>query len=207
MRCEIDKDSPDILPALEADSIQEGILQRIRAILCPSITYVCHTTAVKPLQPVDTGGDRILVGNVVLQKTVLEVAPAHGVPLSALPGCILWPLVSMDITAALHLAHDRISILNSSCPELPIHRGHGVAVETVAARLFQQLCKCHPVRLALDARALVPRVVGPEHSHAAGLEGGGDVPQPLQSARQGAEVVELVPGVDADVGVGRPEED
>mmetsp|Transcript_95193 Transcript_95193/g.293563 ORF Transcript_95193/g.293563 Transcript_95193/m.293563 type:complete len:266 (+) Transcript_95193:1548-2345(+) len=201
------ENAPDVLPALIPDSVEECILQRVSTILRPPVADAGHPATVEPLQPVDAGGHCVSVGDVVPRGALVEVAPSQSVPRGALPGCVLRPLPPLGVPAALHLSHDGVAGVHPGGPELLVHRGHGVAVEAVAAGLPQEPGERRPGRLSLVPRVLVPGVVGPEHAHAARLEPGREVLHALQPARHGTEVVELVPRIDADVGVGGPEQD
>mmetsp|Transcript_160436 Transcript_160436/g.514942 ORF Transcript_160436/g.514942 Transcript_160436/m.514942 type:complete len:262 (-) Transcript_160436:655-1440(-) len=119
--CDVHEDAPDILPTLESDAVEECILQRIRAILGPSVAHVGHPAAVQPLQLVDARRHLVLVRDVVLVELVIEVSPSCDRPLSTLECGILWPPTLHRVAPAFHLAHDVVLYVEAGIPELLVH--------------------------------------------------------------------------------------
>ena len=87
------------------------------------------------------------------------------------------------------------------------NRGHGVAVDAVRAHFGEFFGQSSRFGQAEVARTLIPQHHGEEDAHAATVEVGHHLADGGDSAGHVAEVIELAAVIDADVGIGVPDED
>mmetsp|Transcript_57624 Transcript_57624/g.122553 ORF Transcript_57624/g.122553 Transcript_57624/m.122553 type:complete len:231 (+) Transcript_57624:1285-1977(+) len=135
-RRHVHEDGPDVLPALVADPVEEGVLHRFGSVLRPAVTDVRHAASVEPLQLVDARRNLEVGGDVVLQSVCVKVTPTHSGPLGAFIGVVFWTGTGDRIATIFHLPHDVVVSCHASIPKLFVHHIHGVSVEAVPARFF-----------------------------------------------------------------------
>mmetsp|Transcript_12185 Transcript_12185/g.27543 ORF Transcript_12185/g.27543 Transcript_12185/m.27543 type:complete len:314 (-) Transcript_12185:291-1232(-) len=178
-------DSPDILPRLVPVTVEVGKLQVIDLALHPAIADVGHELARgEELQSVNHRSTR-----------VDPVSPTHGLPIQR-----------CHIAGDLWLEHYWPTCSLRGLPELFRDEWHGVAIEAISTNLLDQGSQGFCIRDTLRSCAIVPGIVRHENSHSSVFHYFHHLGQSFQTTRHRPPIVILIPVVNPNVCVCRPEQ-
>ena len=178
-------DAPDVFPGFIADAVEPGVLEGVDFIAIPAAADVHHVAGFEPLVAGDAG-----------DEGAGERPPAHVVPTEGFVDAEEFGFEGEGVAGGI-----------GGGAEGEGEGFHGVAVDAVGAGFGEFTGEGGPVGLGGGAGAAVPGHGGEEDADAAAVEVGDHLANGGEAAGEVAEVVELAAVVDADVGVGVPDED
>ena len=187
---ELVPDAPDVLPGFEADAVEEGELEVVKMAVRPAVGDVDHVAGFDPLGTTDAG-----------DEVVLPVAPAHGIVGEHLVGG----------GAEFGLEGERVMEGVGGCAKGVWDAFEGVAVDAVGVEGGEFAGESFGVGGAFlrcrGAGALIPEHDGEENADVVLVEVVDQLADACDAAGKIVDEVVLVAVVDADVGIGGPEED